>query len=493
MPSGAVHTFGPFQFDVGARQLTRDGAVLKVPARHLDVLAALLARPGAVVPKDALVVAAWSDVAVTDNSLEQAVSALRKVLGPHTGEEPYIQTVPRQGYRFTGGVHTQTARETDAGLAALVAPHRAWMEGRAALESLAAPRLAEARMAFERLLQSAAHDAAGHVGLANACAMQFEATRADVVPDVAALTVAAHHAQEACRLDPGYAEAWATRAFVLDRMGQSEEARASAARAVSLEPDNWRHHFRLALVSWGEARLRAARKTQALLPGMPLAHWLAATVHVARQVFDEAERELSLGIDSMRATRDDDGATFPGVALEWLAGLIRLLRGDETAALAHFERELAHEDRQHLYSREACASTCYALGAIHLRHGRRQEAATEFRRAVGHVARHPAAAALVALGVDGGSLPFPDAVPLPHVEETGVTSRVVVDLALARAVHAVISGEGPADAAARVGQALARADAGSRAWWLPVEPVLRVADHPAAWAPVLAQLRARAA
>jgi len=57
----------------------------------------------------------------------------------------------------------------------------------------------------------------------------------------------------------------------------------------------------------------------------------------------------------------------------------------------------------------------------------------------------------------------------------------------------VISGEGSADAAARVGQALARAEMGSRAWWLPVEPVLRVADHPAAWAPVLAQLRARAA
>ena len=472
----------------------RDGTVLKVPARHLDVLAALLARPGAIVSKDALVVAAWSDVAVTDNSLEQAVSALRKLLDRHAGAEPYIQTVPRQGYRFAGDVRTQTARETDVGLAALVAPHRAWVEGRAALESLAAPRVAEARMAFERLLQGAPHDTTGHVGLANACVMQFEATRADLVPDVTALTVAAQHAQEACRLDPGNPEAWATRAFVLDRMGQGQEARASAARAVSLEPDNWRHHFRLALVSWGEARLRAARRTQMLLPGMPLAHWLAATVHVARQVFDEAERELTLGIDSMRATHDDDGAKFPGVALEWLAGLIRLLRGDEAGALAHFERELGRGGHEHLYTRETCASTWYAIGAVHLRHGRRQEAAAAFHHAVERVAHHPAAAALDALQAGAGRGRSRRTAPQTSIEErTDTAARAAIDLALAGAVQSMIAGAEPFEAATGVAQALARAETGSHAWWLPVEPVLRVADHPAAWAPVLAQLRARAA
>ena len=76
---------------------------------------------------------------------------------------------------------------------------------------------------------------------------------------------------------------------------------AALSRAVSLEPDNWRHHLRLAAVSWGEARLRAARRTLALLPGCPLAHWLAATVHVARQALDEAERELGEGARPLAA------------------------------------------------------------------------------------------------------------------------------------------------------------------------------------------------
>ena len=85
---------------------------------------------------------------------------------------------------------------------------------------------------------------------------------------------------------------------MLDRTGNNLDARAAASRAVVLEPDNWRHHFRLAFVSWGEERLRAAHRTLALLPGFPLAHWLAATVHVARQVLPEAERELEAGLAS---------------------------------------------------------------------------------------------------------------------------------------------------------------------------------------------------
>ena len=483
----SIHTFGPFRLDVGARQLTRDGAALAVSARHFDVLVALAARAGTVITKDALVEAAWRDVAVTDNSLEQAVSALRRVLGTDVGGRAYIETVPRQGYRFAAEVRTQSARATDEGLEALMAPHRAWVEGQAALEALDANRVAAARAAFERVLQSAPDDPMGHVGLANACAMRFEATRTDAAPDVTALALAAAHAREACQLDPRMAEAWATHAFVLDRTGHSQEARSAAARAVSLEPDNWRHHFRLALVSWGEARLRAARRTLALLPGLPLAHWLAATVYVARQAFDDAERELGVGIESMRATSTGTGVKFPGVALEWLLGLVQLSRGAEDEAMDRFARELALETQTHLYTRESCANTWYAIGAVHLRHGRLDEAAMAFRHALEGVARHPAAVALGALGTE----PSAGAAP-PDAEPALVSPRALVDLALAEGVRLVVAGHHGV-AASRIDQALARAEPGSQAWWLPVEPILCVTAHPVEWAPVLAQLRNRAA
>ncbi len=286
--------FGEFELDTAAGRLTRGEEPLPVPARHLDVLAALLARPGEVVSKDALVEAAWRDVAVTDNSLEQAISSLRRALGTAAGV-PLIQTVPRQGYRFTGEALRVAARAGDDTLAALIAPYRAFVEGRAALETLAAGRVGEAQRAFESALATTPDSHAAHVGLATAHVMRFEMTRADRSPALDALAAAADHAREACRLNPQYGEGWATLGFVLDRAGASVDAVAALSRAVSLEPDNWRHHLRLAAVSWGEARLRAARRTLALLPGCPLAHWLAATVHVARQSLDEAERELGRG------------------------------------------------------------------------------------------------------------------------------------------------------------------------------------------------------
>lgn len=124
-----------------------------MPARHLDVLAALLTRAGEVVPKDTLVEAGWRDVAVTDNSLEQAISSLRRA-------GALIETVPRQGYRVSSPVQRLTPRASDATLDALVAPYRAFVEGRAALESFSVDRVIEAARAFERLLAASPENAA---------------------------------------------------------------------------------------------------------------------------------------------------------------------------------------------------------------------------------------------------------------------------------------------------------------------------------------------
>src|SRR5262249_11724843 len=146
-------------------------------------------------------------------------------------------------------------RESDETLDALLAPHRAWTEGRAALETLERSQILRARQAFEQVLANVPELTSVHVGLANACAMQFEMTRADQLPDLAALQRGEHHAREACRLDPSSGEAWATLGFVLERCGNRTDAIAALRRAVSLEADNWRHHLRLSYGSWGEERL----------------------------------------------------------------------------------------------------------------------------------------------------------------------------------------------------------------------------------------------
>ena len=478
MAAGIRYAFDRFELDPQGRRLTRDGTAIRLPDRHFDVLHHLVAQAGATVPKDALIEAAWADVAVTDNSLEQAVSALRRTLGSAPDGTPYIATVPRRGYRFTATVARLAARESDASLDALLAPHRAWLEGRAALETLERDQIAGAREVFERVVASVPEHALAHIGLANACAMQFETTRADESPDAAALAAAGRHAREACRLDPQSGEAWATLGFVLDRTGNHADALAALRRAVSLEPDNWRHHFRLSYVSWGEERLRAARRTLALLPGFALAHWMVATVHVARNVLDPAARELEAGI----AFQDHqaDHTPFSAVGLHWMRGLVHLARGAADDALAELHRELACESANHLYGRECCANTWYAIGALHLRQDRLADARLAFQRALDRVAVHPLARmALVALSETAGTVP-----PSSRSDPGGV------DAAFGRAAMLVLRGEHAA-AAQTVDDALAAAPAGNAGWLLPIEPLLNVSARPGVWEPALARLRAR--
>jgi DNA-binding winged helix-turn-helix (wHTH) protein/Tfp pilus assembly protein PilF len=485
--AGIRYTFGEFELDPGGRRLLRAGSPVPMADRHFDVLHQLVSHAGVVLSKDALVTAGWGDVAVTDNSLEQAVSALRRSIGPRADGGSAIETVPRRGYRFTAEVSRIAGRESDDALDALLAPHRAWLEGRAALETLERSQILRAREVFERVLEGVPDHATAHVGLANACAMQFETTRADETPDVAALARAANHAREGCRLDPQYGEAWATLGFVLDRSGNHTDAVAALRRAVALEADNWRHHLRLAYVSWGEERLRAARRTLALLPGLPLAHWLAATVHVARNVLDEAERELTAGI----STRERQGAhvRFSAVGLHWLRGLIHLARGNDSQALEELHRELSFESAGHLYGRECCANTWHAIGSLRLRQGQLADARHAFDKAIERVAVHPLAhVALAALSEAGGTPRLPASTSEAFRVAGGPGS---VEAAIGRAALLTLRGEHAA-AGETVRLALVNGPAGSSGWLLPIEPLLDVSSRLDAWAGALECLRARA-
>jgi len=289
------------------------------------------------------------------------------------------------------------------------------------------------------------------------------------------------HAREACRLDQGAPEAWATLGFVLGCAGDTADAHAALRRAVTLEPDNWRHHFRLGYASWGEERLREARRTLALLPGFPLAHWLAATVHVARNVLEEAERELRAGITGMNT---GSSHKFNAVALHWLLGLVLLARGDEDAALAALERELEGEKSGHLYARECCANTSYAIGALRLRQGKQAEAQQAFAQALERVPNHR----LVLMVLTAQSLSrMAGGTGFPSVAKEGT-----FDEQFGAAIALELMGQSTF-AAQVMDTALNAAPPGSAGWLVPVEPLLNVSANPEEWGSVLARLRARAA
>ena len=100
--SGEQVTFGRFRFDLGRRELSRDGIPVRLGNRALDVLYVLAAARGDVVTKDELLARVWPGQVVEENNLQVQVSALRKALDEEKSGQSYLVTVPSRGYRLIG-------------------------------------------------------------------------------------------------------------------------------------------------------------------------------------------------------------------------------------------------------------------------------------------------------------------------------------------------------------------------------------------------------
>src|SRR5206468_84653 len=96
--------FGHFRLDPEDRTLIRDGKVISLTPKVLELLVVLLEKSGHVVAKDDLIKAVWPDTFVEEANLTSNISILRKQLGvpPEGGE--YIETIPKRGYRFIAAV-----------------------------------------------------------------------------------------------------------------------------------------------------------------------------------------------------------------------------------------------------------------------------------------------------------------------------------------------------------------------------------------------------
>src|SRR6266478_4311333 len=107
MSGAAVHRklkFGPFELSIGERVLRRDGQVLPLGGRALDILNYLADRPGEVIAKQELIDHVWSDVTVEEGSLRVHVAAIRKALGDGQFGNRYIANIKGRGYSFVGTV-----------------------------------------------------------------------------------------------------------------------------------------------------------------------------------------------------------------------------------------------------------------------------------------------------------------------------------------------------------------------------------------------------
>ena len=102
--SAPVYEFGPFRVEVEGCRLLHGGDIVPLTVKAFDTLLALVRRCNRVVDKDELMQIVWPDSFVSEDSLTQSISVLRRALGDVSSQPEFIATIPRRGYRFIAPV-----------------------------------------------------------------------------------------------------------------------------------------------------------------------------------------------------------------------------------------------------------------------------------------------------------------------------------------------------------------------------------------------------
>lgn len=104
-PPATVHLqFGAVTLVPHERLLLKDGQPLALTPKAFDLLSFFASNPGRLLTKDEILHAVWPDAIVEESNLAYHVSAIRKALGDGADPDPFVETVPKRGYRFIAPV-----------------------------------------------------------------------------------------------------------------------------------------------------------------------------------------------------------------------------------------------------------------------------------------------------------------------------------------------------------------------------------------------------
>ena len=253
-----LRSLGPFTLDTRTLLLLREGDIVKVPMKTVEVLLALLDRRGEVVTKDELLRAAWPDSIVEEANLTVHVALLRKTLGATAT----IETIPKRGYRLLA------AAAPTAETAGQKQTREAVLRGRYLWNKFTRGSLESASAAFEEALRNDPDSGDAHSGLCDTRLMQglfgFN-------PDRRVFEAARAHGVKAAETAPLSADAQASFAFssLFDRFdfkgAETALARARALAPSRVEPHLWSALFH-ALRGNALAALSSAKEATAIDP-----------------------------------------------------------------------------------------------------------------------------------------------------------------------------------------------------------------------------------
>jgi DNA-binding response OmpR family regulator len=98
-----VVTIGSLEVDRGARRVSREGVEIELTPKEYGLLEFFTRKSGRALTREQILDAVWGDsAAVTDRSVDRAVTTLRSKIEENPNRPSLIQTVPQVGYRFEG-------------------------------------------------------------------------------------------------------------------------------------------------------------------------------------------------------------------------------------------------------------------------------------------------------------------------------------------------------------------------------------------------------
>ena len=105
--SSRIIRFSTFEVNLQTGELRQRGQKVKLQEQPLQVLAALLERPGELVTREELRSKLWPEDTFVDfdHSLNAAIKRLRDALGESADAPVFIETLARRGYRFIAPVN----------------------------------------------------------------------------------------------------------------------------------------------------------------------------------------------------------------------------------------------------------------------------------------------------------------------------------------------------------------------------------------------------
>lgn len=275
----AQFRIGEWLVDTTSRQISNGQVSHTISPRAMGVLANLMNADGRVVSRETLLSEVWPAVIVTDESLTQAVSELRRAL--RSGREPVelIGTVPKAGYRLLSGVEACTqpspSRDTETPVMAIEA-YTLFLDAKRALVRGDQNAVVEAvRLCREAVLispRSAVAQAQLSISLVH-LGLYGGGTVAD-------LREALHAAKEGVRRGQDSSFAHAAYGFALSSVGQSDAASRVFTRCFELGDADGEAHYLAARASFADGRFRSATalalKASELIADVPRPLILAA-------------------------------------------------------------------------------------------------------------------------------------------------------------------------------------------------------------------------